>query len=80
MSYLEIKGVDKAYGVHGPKVIENLNLTIEQGEFMVFLGPSGCGKTTIIRMIAGLEEVSKGDIVSMECRSWINCPRTGVSP
>lgn len=62
VSYLEIKGVDKAYGVHGPKVIENLNLTIEQGEFMVFLGPSGCGKTTIIRMIAGLEEVSKGDI------------------
>ncbi|MEA4864468.1 MAG: ABC transporter ATP-binding protein [Sphaerochaeta sp.] len=62
MSYLEIKGVDKAYGVHGPKVIENLNLTIERGEFMVFLGPSGCGKTTIIRMIAGLEEVSKGDI------------------
>lgn len=63
MSYLEIRGVDKAYSAHGPKVIEDLSLTIEKGEFIVFLGPSGCGKTTIIRMIAGLEEVTKGDIL-----------------
>lgn len=63
MSYLEIKGVDKAYNPKGPKVIEDLNLEINQGEFVVFLGPSGCGKTTIIRMIAGLEEVTEGDIL-----------------
>lgn len=43
-------------------IVKNANLNVEKGEFVVFLGPSGCGKTTIIRMIAGLEEVTGGDI------------------
>ncbi len=42
--------------------VENVNLKIEDGEFMVFVGPSGCGKSTTLRMIAGLEEISKGSI------------------
>ncbi len=42
--------------------VKDANLTIEDGEFMVFLGPSGCGKTTTLRMIAGLEDVTKGEI------------------
>ena len=43
--------------------VNDLNLTIKEGEFMVLVGPSGCGKTTALRMIAGLEEVSDGDIL-----------------
>ncbi|MDR3139394.1 MAG: ABC transporter ATP-binding protein, partial [Treponema sp.] len=44
-------------------IVDDMNLSIEKGEFVVFLGPSGCGKTTTIRMISGLEEVSGGDIL-----------------
>jgi len=48
----------------GPNIVavENTNLTIEEGEFVVFVGASGCGKTTTLRMIAGLEEVTRGEI------------------
>ena len=63
MSYLEIKQLQKRYTKNGPLIVDNMNLSIEKGEFIVFLGPSGCGKTTTIRMIAGLEEVSGGDIL-----------------
>jgi multiple sugar transport system ATP-binding protein len=49
--------------VFGPAVVvDHLNLAVENGEFVVLLGPSGCGKTTTLRMLAGLEEVSAGDI------------------
>ncbi len=49
--------------VFGPSlVVDHLNLAIDDGEFVVLLGPSGCGKTTTLRMLAGLEEVSGGDI------------------
>lgn len=63
MSYLEIRNLQKKYTEKGPMIVNNMNLNIEKGEFIVFLGPSGCGKTTTIRMIAGLEEVTGGDIV-----------------
>ena len=42
--------------------VNDLNLQIEDGEFMVLVGPSGCGKTTSLRMIAGLEEITEGDL------------------
>ena len=63
MSYLEIKNLQKRYTKNGPLIVNNMNLSVEKGEFIVFLGPSGCGKTTTIRMISGLEEVSGGDIL-----------------
>ncbi|MDF2473038.1 MAG: sugar transporter ATP-binding protein [Anaerocolumna sp.] len=63
MSYLEIKNLRKKYSKDGPLIIDNLNLSVEKGEFIVFLGPSGCGKTTTIRMIAGLEDVNDGEIL-----------------
>ncbi|KUJ98954.1 MAG: Trehalose/maltose import ATP-binding protein MalK, partial [Thermococcales archaeon 44_46] len=44
------------------QAVKEMNLEIKDGEFMVLLGPSGCGKTTTLRMIAGLEEPSKGQI------------------
>ena len=52
--------VSKLFGSH--KVVDDLSLQIEPGEFVVLLGPSGCGKTTTLRMLAGLEDVSSGDI------------------
>ncbi|GHV92812.1 sugar ABC transporter ATP-binding protein [Spirochaetia bacterium] len=63
MSYLELRNLKKRYTHNGPLIVDNMNLSIEKGEFIVFLGPSGCGKTTTIRMISGLEEVSGGDIL-----------------
>jgi multiple sugar transport system ATP-binding protein len=63
MSYLELRDLQKRYTPKGPLIVDNMNLSIEKGEFVVFLGPSGCGKTTTIRMISGLEEVSGGDIL-----------------
>ena len=53
-------GVKKAYGK--TVVIENLNLEIKKGERLILLGPSGCGKTTTLRMIAGFEEITSGDL------------------
>lgn len=80
MSYLEIKNLQKRYTANGPLIVNNMNLSIEKGEFIVFLGPSGCGKTTTIRMISGLEEISGGDI-TIDGESIVNkLPRErGVS-
>lgn len=60
MTSIQLKNVKKTYG--DTTVIKNLNLEIREGERTIFLGPSGCGKSTILRMIAGLETVTDGDI------------------
>ena len=60
MSYLQLKNVVKSYG--DVRVIKGIDLTVEKGEFVVFVGPSGCGKSTLLRMIAGLTEVNDGSI------------------
>ncbi len=57
---IEIDNVTKRYGAL--TVLEDISLSIEAGEFVVFLGPSGCGKSTLLRMIAGLEDVTSGTI------------------
>ena len=60
MAQVELKGVNKSFGnVH---VIRDIDLTIDNGEFVVFVGPSGCGKSTLLRLIAGLENLSSGEI------------------
>ncbi len=61
MGALQINGLTKAFGA--TKVIKGVDLTVEDGEFCVFVGPSGCGKSTLLRMIAGLEDSSGGDIL-----------------
>ena len=61
MAKVEFKAVEKKYG--NVQAVWPLDLTIESGEFIVLLGPSGCGKTTLLRMIAGLEEVTAGDLL-----------------
>lgn len=60
MTNISIRNISKSFG--DVNVIPGLNLDIEDKEFVVLVGPSGCGKTTILRMIAGLEEVTGGEI------------------
>ena len=55
------KNVKKSYD-QAHTVIEDLNLVIKSGSFTVLVGPSGCGKSTTLRMIAGLEEISEGEL------------------
>jgi multiple sugar transport system ATP-binding protein len=61
MARIEYDSVTKVYD-DGTKAVEDLDLPIEDGELMVLVGPSGCGKTTALRMLAGLEEISDGEI------------------
>ena len=60
MAYLTLKDINKIYP-NGFHAVHDFNLEIEKGEFIVFVGPSGCGKSTTLRMIAGLENISKGE-------------------
>ncbi len=62
MAYLTLKGINKIYP-NGFHAVHDFNLEIEKGEFIVFVGSSGCGKSTTLRMIAGLEEISKGELL-----------------
>ncbi|RKF13741.1 sn-glycerol-3-phosphate ABC transporter ATP-binding protein UgpC [Alginatibacterium sediminis] len=61
MASISLKNIVKNYGK--TSVVKNIDLEIEDGEFVVLVGPSGCGKSTTLRMIAGLEQASSGDIV-----------------
>ena len=60
MAQVELKGVNKSFGK--VEVIRDVDLQIDDGEFVVFVGPSGCGKSTLLRLIAGLENLSSGEI------------------
>jgi len=60
MGFLDIRRATKAYG--NVKVLHETDISIEEGEFLVLVGPSGCGKSTLLNMIAGLEDITSGDI------------------
>ncbi len=60
MADLRLCGVAKSYG--RIEVLRDINLDVEDGEFVVLVGPSGCGKSTLLRMIAGLEEITDGEL------------------
>jgi multiple sugar transport system ATP-binding protein len=62
MASVTFDAVSKVYD-NGFRAVDNLDLQIRDGEFMVLVGPSGCGKTTALRMLAGLEEISDGELV-----------------
>ena len=62
MAYLTLKGLNKIYP-NGFHAVHDFSLEIEKGEFIVFVGSSGCGKSTTLRMIAGLEDISKGELL-----------------
>ncbi len=61
MAAIEFQDVSKMFP-DGTVAVDRLDLAIDEGEFMVFVGPSGCGKTTALRMVAGLEDISEGEI------------------
>ena len=61
MAFLELKNIKKSFG--DAHIIKGVDLSIEKGEFIVFVGPSGCGKSTLLRLIAGLEPVSSGQML-----------------
>ena len=60
MCHIQLKAISKSYASND--VIKGIDISVEDGEFMVFVGPSGCGKSTTLRMIAGLESISSGDL------------------
>ena len=61
MGAIDIKSAGKIYP-NGTRALEDVNITINDGEFVVLVGPSGCGKTTLLRMVAGLEDITEGEI------------------
>ena len=71
MSRIELRGINKYYGKN--HVLKDINLVIEDGEFMTLLGPSGCGKTTTLRVVAGLEKPQEG-YMYMGDREIVNAP------
>ena len=62
MSFVELRNICKKYKGNERYSVENFNLEIEPHEFIAFVGPSGCGKSTTLRMIAGFEEITSGDL------------------
>jgi multiple sugar transport system ATP-binding protein len=71
MGQITLQGVRKSFGP--VNIIKDANLDIEDGSFVVFVGPSGCGKTTLLRLIAGLEDVSGGQIM-IDGRNVVDVP------
>ena len=61
MAEIELESLTKVYS-DGTKAVTDMNLDVAAGEFVVFVGPSGCGKTTALRMIAGLEAITSGEV------------------
>ena len=61
MASLSLRNINKTYP-NGFVAVKNFNLEIADKEFIIFVGPSGCGKSTTLRMIAGLEEITSGEL------------------
>jgi len=77
LSKIVLTGINKYYGTN--RVLKDVDLTIEDGEFMTLLGPSGCGKTTTLRVIAGLEKPQSGSIV-MDGKRIVNAAESFFAP
>ena len=78
MASVTFDGISKVYD-NGFKAVDNLDLSINDGEFMVLVGPSGCGKTTALRMLAGLEDISSGELVIDDRSSTTSRRRSATS-
>ena len=78
MANLRIQNLAKNYGE--TRVLSNIGLSVDDGEFVVLVGPSGCGKSTLLRMIAGLEDITSGDIDIGGVRVNAVQPSSAASP
>ena len=79
MANLSLKHIYKVYK-NGTKAVNDFNLDIEDQEFVVFVGPSGCGKSTTLRMIAGLEEITSGELRIGDAVVNYNCKIDASAP
>lgn len=77
MSKIELKHIDKFYGKN--HILKDVNLTIDDGDFMTLLGPSGCGKTTTLRVVSGLEKPQNGTI-HMDGKEIVNAAEAHFAP
>ena len=78
MATLTLQQIRKAYGA--TEVIHGLDLTVDSGDFCVFVGPSGCGKSTLLRMIAGLEAITSGEVqIDKQVVNNISAARRGLA-
>ena len=77
MATITLENIGKKF--NDQLVLSGIDLSIDEGEFVVFVGPSGCGKTTLLRLIAGLEDVTSGKIlIGSEDVTWIEAKNRGV--
>ncbi len=72
MNIVEIKNLTKKYGDN--VILNNINLNISEGEFLVILGPSGCGKTTLLKIINALIDFEKGEVYIKDTLQKIGIP------
>ena len=80
MASVTLKNIYKIYS-GGVTAVTDFNLDIADKEFIILVGPSGCGKSTTLRMIAGLEEISKGELyIGDRAGLTTSLPRTAISP
>ena len=79
MASIAFEDVSKVFD-DGTKAVDGLDLEIADGEFTILVGPSGSGKSTALRMVAGLEEATSGDISIGHGSSTTWRPRTATSP
>ena len=68
MGSLSLRNIHKSFG--SVEVLTDINLEVDEGEFVIFVGPSGCGKSTLLRIIAGLEDATSGDVLIGD--EWVN--------
>ena len=77
MASLSLKHINKTYP-NGFEAVKDFNLEIEDKEFIIFVGPSGCGKSTTLRMIAGLEDITSGELIAMVFQNYALYPHMTV--
>ena len=77
MSKIELRHIDKYYGKN--HILKDVNLTIEDGDFMTLLGPSGCGKTTTLRVVSGLEK-PQGGTIHIDGKEIVNAAEAHFAP